>query len=128
MDSFRTIFKEKFTFTLKTHRTAFVITVKFPNLLKRYFSKLLLPTTACQINYLKQMFVEINFCEINFCGIRGLLQFRKNFSAQIFFLIFLSAENKSLILLLKIFSYEFSWYTFDDFAKICFSLLFLYYT
>ena len=47
MDSFRTIFKEKFTFTLKTHRTAFVITVKFPNLLKRYFSKLLLPLTTC---------------------------------------------------------------------------------
>ena len=88
MDSFRTIFKEKFTFTLKTHRTAFVITVKFSNLLKRYFSKLLLPTTACQISYLKQMFVEINFNEINFRGIRGFLQFCKNLSAQIFFLFF----------------------------------------
>ena len=37
MDSFRTIFKEKLTFILKTHRTAFVITVKFSNLLKKYF-------------------------------------------------------------------------------------------
>ena len=45
----------KFTFTLRTHRAAFVITVKFPNLLKRHFSKLLLPTTACQMSYLKQM-------------------------------------------------------------------------
>ena len=127
MDSFRTIFFFKFTFTLRTHRAAFVITVKFPNLLKRYFSKLLLPTTACQTSYLKQMFVEINFREINFRGIRGSLQFRKNFSAQSFFLILLSAENKSLILLLKILNYEFSWYIFDDFAKICFSLLFPYY-
>ena len=87
MDSFRTIFKQKFTFTLKTQRTAFVITVEFPNLLKRYFSKLLLPMTACQISCLKQMFVEINFREINFRGICGFLQFRKNLSAHIFFLL-----------------------------------------
>ena len=88
MDSFRTTFKEKITFTLKTHKTFFVITVRFPNLLKRYFSKLLLLTTACQISYLKQMFVEVNFREINFRGIRGFLQFRKNVSVQIFFLFF----------------------------------------
>ena len=88
MDSFRIIFKGKFTFTLKTHRTTFVITVKFSNLLKRYFSKLLLPTTVWLISYLKQMFVEINFREINFRGIRRFSQFHKNLSAQIFFLFF----------------------------------------
>ena len=78
-------FLKKFTFTLKT----FVITVKFPNLLKIYFPKLLwLLLTACQISYLKQMFVEINFCEINFRGIRGFLQFLKNVPAQIFFWFF----------------------------------------
>ena len=86
--SFKTIFKEKFKFTLKTHRTTFIITVKWSNLFKKYFSKLLLPTTACQISYLKQMFAEINFREINFPGIRGSLQFHKNLSAQIFFLFF----------------------------------------
>ena len=83
--------------------------------------------TVCQTSYLRQMFVEINFREINFRGICGSLQFRKNLSAQIFFLSLLSAENKSLTLLLKILDYEFSWYISDDFAKTSFSLLFSYY-
>ena len=126
MDSFRTIFNGKLTFTLKTHRTAFVITVKFPNLLKRIFQnsyywvfvKLVLICSANQwtsfymitASVLKElsrlMLVKIDFREINFSGIS------RKFVCANFFVILLSIENKSLILVLKIFNYKFSWYIF----------------
>ena len=133
MDSFKTISNGILTFTLKTHRTAFVITVKFPNLLKRnsYYWLLVKLVLVCSANQwtgfymitasvLKElsrlMLVKIDFREINFSGIS------RKFVCANFFVILLSIENKSLILVL------FSWYIFDDFAKICFSPLLSHYT